>query len=51
MADRNEPGGSVVPSATAEIRREALADTRGTIAYVVVVLSVASVIVAIVALA
>ena len=51
MADKNEPGGGVVPSARAEVRREIRSDLKGTIIYVAAILIICTVIVGIVLLA
>lgn len=44
MADRNEPGGGVVPGALAELRRASAGDRRGVAIYLSTVVVIAAVI-------
>jgi len=51
MAGRNEPGGGVVPSALAEIRRAMSGDAQGLTLYITAVLLIGIAIVTITAMA
>jgi hypothetical protein len=51
VADRNEPGGGVVPSAIAEIRRSTAADAKGVVIYLAATLSIGGALILIVVLA
>lgn len=51
MADRNEPGGGVVPSALVELRRASSDDRGGLLAYATAILVVGAAIVLVALLA